>query len=171
MFLLLVTLKICLGWVGTAVSLRHLFCFITYHATSCMATSVNRRVVFSVVVLWNVSRLDSTLQLFPSVKMAYETPRIYHDLCHASRCMSMMCTLFLKIEYTLSLAQIFITNPTTCNTSLHNNNYAGDFQGHVIRLYNPFVVMNLLCLYTHSQRKLLLHIYQSLDILIILIQL
>jgi hypothetical protein len=50
--------------------------------------------------------------------------------------------------------------------SLRNNNYMGDFQGHVIRLYNPFVVMNLLCLYSLSQRKELLHIYQSPDILI-----
>jgi hypothetical protein len=42
----------------------------------------------------------------------------------------------------------------------------GDFQGHVIRLYNPFIVTNLLYLYSHSQRKSLLHIYQSPDILI-----
>jgi hypothetical protein len=52
---------------------------------------------------------------------------------------------------------------------LRNTNYAGDFQGHVIGFYNPFVVMNLLCLYSHSQRKSLLHIYQSPDILITLI--
>jgi hypothetical protein len=77
---------------------------------------MNRQMLFSVVALWNVSSLGSTLQLFPSVKMAYETPRIYHVLYHASRCMSMMCTLILKIEYTLSLTVIFITNLTTYNT-------------------------------------------------------
>jgi hypothetical protein len=42
--------------------------------------------------------------------MAYETPRIYRVLYHASRCMSVMCTLFLKIEYILFLTLIFITN-------------------------------------------------------------
>jgi hypothetical protein len=134
-----------------------------------MATSMKRRMLFSVVVLWNVSRLGSTLQLFPGVKMAYETPRIYHVLYHASCCMSMMCTLFLRIEYTLSLTLIFITNLITSELSLCNNNYAGDFQGHVIGLYNPFDVTNLLCLYSHSQRKSLLHIYQSPDIIINLI--
>jgi hypothetical protein len=40
---------------STAVSLRHLFCFITYHTTSCVVTSVNMRMFFSVVVLWIVS--------------------------------------------------------------------------------------------------------------------
>jgi hypothetical protein len=99
---------------STAVSLHHFFCFITYHATSSM--SVNRRMLFSVVVLWNVSRLGSTLQLFPSVKMAYKKPCIYHVLYHAPRCICMMCTLFLKIECTLSLTLIFITYLTTCNT-------------------------------------------------------
>jgi hypothetical protein len=34
----------------------------------------------------------------------------------SSRCVSMMCTLFLKTEYTLSLTLIFITNLTNCNT-------------------------------------------------------
>jgi hypothetical protein len=51
----------------------------------------------------------------------------------------MICTLFLKIEYTLSLTLIFITNLTAI-LSLRNNNYTGDFQGYVIRFYNPFVV-------------------------------
>jgi hypothetical protein len=51
------TVKICFGLGSTAVSLSS-FCFITYHATSCMATSVNRRLLFS-VVLWNVSILGS----------------------------------------------------------------------------------------------------------------
>jgi hypothetical protein len=53
--------------------------------------------------------------------------------------------------------------------SLRNNIYTGDFQTHVIRLYDPFVVTSLLCLYSHSQRKSLLHIYQPADILINLI--
>jgi hypothetical protein len=110
------TVKICLGWVVQLFRCIIFFCFIIYHATSCMATSVNRKFFFSVVVLWNVSRLGSTLQLFPSIKMAYETPHIYHVLYHASRCMSMTCTLLLKTEYTLSLTLIFITNLTTCST-------------------------------------------------------
>jgi hypothetical protein len=116
MFLLLVTLNICSGWEEQLFHCVNFFFLITYHATSCMATSVNRWMRFSVVVLWNDSRLSSTLQLLPSVKMAYETPCIYHVLYHASRCMSMMCILFLKIEYTLSLTFIFITNLITCNT-------------------------------------------------------
>jgi hypothetical protein len=110
------TVNICLGWVVQLFRCVIVFCFITYHATSCMPTSVSSRMLFPVVVLWNVSRLGSTLQLFPSVKMAYETPRIYHVLYHASRCMSMMCTLFSEIEYTLSLTLIFITNLTNCST-------------------------------------------------------
>jgi hypothetical protein len=58
---------------STAVSLRHLFCFITYHAASCKPTSVNRRMLFSVVVLWNVSRLGSkkpALQLMDNIPTA-----------------------------------------------------------------------------------------------------
>jgi hypothetical protein len=102
------TIKICLGWVVQLFRCIIFFCFITYHATSCMATSANRRMLFSVVLLWNVSRLGSTLQLFPSIKMAYETPCIYHVLYHASRCISMTCTLFLKTEYTLSSTLIFL---------------------------------------------------------------
>jgi hypothetical protein len=54
-----------------------------------------------------------------------------------------MCTMFLKIEFTPSLTLMFITNLTTI-LSLRNNNYAGDFQGPVIGLYNPFVVTLLL---------------------------
>jgi hypothetical protein len=57
-----------------------------------------------------------------------------------------MCTLVLKIEFTLSLTLIFITSLTNCNTFFIFYKYAGDFQGHVIRLYNTFVVINLLCL-------------------------
>jgi hypothetical protein len=96
------TMKICLGWV-VQLFCHIILCFITCHATSYMTTSMNRRMLFSVLLLWDVSRLGSTLQLFSSVKMAYETPRIYHVLYHASRCTSMRCTLFLKTEYTLSL--------------------------------------------------------------------
>jgi hypothetical protein len=65
--------------------------------------------------------------------------------------MSMMCTLFLKIEYTLSLTLIFITNLTNSNTLFSNNNYAGDFQGLVKGLYNPFVVIILLVVKMFSQ--------------------
>jgi hypothetical protein len=109
------TVKICLGWV---LQLFHCVIFFVLSRTTRphVATSVNRRMLFSVVVLWNVSRLGSTLQLFPSVKMTYETPHIYHVSYHAFHCMSMMCTLFLKIEYTLSLTLTFIINLTTCNT-------------------------------------------------------
>jgi hypothetical protein len=51
------TVKICLGWVLQLFHCVIFFCFITYRETSCMATSVNRWMLFSVVVLWNVSRL------------------------------------------------------------------------------------------------------------------
>jgi hypothetical protein len=115
-FVITNTVKICLGWV---VQLFH--CIIFFILSRTMRPHLWQHLwigkcFFSVVVLWNVSRLGSTLQLFPSVKMAYETPRIYHVLYHASCCMSMMCTLFLKTEYTLSLILICITNLTTCNT-------------------------------------------------------
>jgi hypothetical protein len=78
--------------------------------------------------------------MFRSVKMAYETPPVYH----ASHCKSMMCTLFLKIEYTLSSTLICNTNLTNCKTFLCNNNYVGDFQIRVIGHYNPFVETLLL---------------------------
>jgi hypothetical protein len=135
-------MNICLGWVVQLFRCVIFFCFITYHATSCMATSVNRRILFFGSSGMFQDWVVSSLQLFRSVKMAYKTPCIYHVLYYAPCCMSMMCTLFLKIEYTLSLTQIFITNLTTCNT-LCNNNYAGDFQGR-----DPFVVTSLLCLYS-----------------------
>jgi hypothetical protein len=99
-----------LGWVV------QLFCCVNFFVLSHTMRPHVWQMLFSVVVMWKVSRLGSTLQLFPSAEMAYQTPRIYYVLYHASRCMSMMCTLFLKIEYTLSLTLIFITNLTTCNT-------------------------------------------------------
>jgi hypothetical protein len=90
--------------------------------TSCITVSVNRHVLFFLVaILYNVSRQDSkqpTVQLFHGVKMANRTSRMYHVLYHASCFMSVMCTLFLKTEYTLSLSQIFITTITSCSTSL-----------------------------------------------------
>jgi hypothetical protein len=102
---------------STAASLYHLFCFITYHVRPHeWQHPWIEEYFFSVVVLWNVSRLGSTLKLFPSVKMVYETPRIHHVLYHASRCTSMMCTLFIKTGYTLSLTLIFTANLTTCST-------------------------------------------------------
>jgi hypothetical protein len=38
------------------------------------------------------------------------------------------------------------------------NNFEGDFQGHVIRVYNPFVVTNLLCLYSHHKKITAAHL-------------
>jgi hypothetical protein len=81
----------------------------------------------------------------------------------------LFCTLSLKTEYALCLTLIFLTDLTICKTSC--NNYAGNFQGHLIEVYNLFLVTNLFCLYSHLYRKQLIHIYQSPDILITLITL
>jgi hypothetical protein len=40
------TMKICLGWVVQLFRCVIFFCFITYHVTSFMATSVNRWMLF-----------------------------------------------------------------------------------------------------------------------------
>jgi hypothetical protein len=53
------TVNILLGWVIQLFHCITYFCFITYHTASCMATSVNRRMLIFIVVLCSVSGLGS----------------------------------------------------------------------------------------------------------------
>jgi hypothetical protein len=147
MFLLLLTPEYLFR---LGVSLRRLFCFITYHATSFMATSVNKWMLFSVVVLWNVSRLG---KYTTAVSQRQDGVRnTMHIPCFIP------CILLHEYDVHLIFKDwiypFFNSNiydfSNNCNTFLHNNNYVGDFQGHVIGLCNPFVVTNLLRLCTHS---------------------
>jgi hypothetical protein len=56
------TINICLGSVVQLFHCVIFFCFITYHATSCMATSVNRRMLFSVVCFFVCSLFNDAFQ-------------------------------------------------------------------------------------------------------------